>query len=247
MINRQPRLLSSVKEEDDIYCRQKLPIEYPAAKRRSLGKNQNHKSSYESKKGNKTSEEEEKQEMTEDEVEEESSSSSSSSSSDNTYRKISRLNIGSRVAYEFADGIYFGSIVSSISKGKRKSPTMLEGGRWEVEFDDGDCWELDYNDVGQANALFQKVKEEEMKDQLRYEKTDRIIDAYFKRKYTVLNALPHEVKDQFLQVGFAKWNNVFLPVLFLGPYDLSPGPVRDKWMKVFDKAAEDQQKNAKYP
>jgi len=41
--------------------------------------------------------------------------------------------------------------------------------------------------------------------------------------------------SQFREVGFAKWQRNWLPIIQLGPYDISPGPVRNEWMKIFQK------------
>lgn len=152
---------------------------------------------------------------------------------------LSKLKVDDRVAYKFADSIYFGSIVR-ISRPKptdKNRKQGLEMWRWEVEFDDGDCWELDADDMLRAVSLYEICKEEERNDENRHDNVDKIINAFFAEKYKILNALPNEVKDEFLEVGFAKWNKVYLPVLFLGPFDLSPGFVRNKWMTFFEKVS----------
>mmetsp|Transcript_26427 Transcript_26427/g.39072 ORF Transcript_26427/g.39072 Transcript_26427/m.39072 type:complete len:321 (-) Transcript_26427:1419-2381(-) len=162
---------------------------------------------------------------------------------------LSILKVGQRVAYTFSDSIYFGSIVrcskpKSNDKDRKDDATRW---RWEVEFDDDDCWELDSNNMLSAISLYEKCKKEEMEDKSRNEKVDGIINEFFAEKYKILNALSDEIKNDFLEVGFAKWNRSYLPVLFLGPYDLSPGHIRDKWMKYFDRAEGDPRKLKNLP
>lgn len=160
-----------------------------------------------------------------------------------------RIKVGQRVAYSFSDSIYFGSIVGC-SQPKHTDENLKDAAttwRWEVEFDDGDCWELDSDNMLSAISLYDKYRKEEMNDESRHERVDNILNAFFAEKYRILNALPNELKDTFLEIGFAKWNRVYLPVLFLGPYDLSPGVVRDKWMEHFEKAREDPEKLKKLP
>lgn len=56
-----------------------------------------------------------------------------------------------------------------------------------------------------------------------------------KGKKEVLQAIPKEVKQQFRQLGFAKWGKEYLPIMFLGPFDVAPGPVRDEWFQMREK------------
>mmetsp|Transcript_5331 Transcript_5331/g.7911 ORF Transcript_5331/g.7911 Transcript_5331/m.7911 type:complete len:927 (-) Transcript_5331:116-2896(-) len=51
-------------------------------------------------------------------------------------------------------------------------------------------------------------------------------------KRRVLSMIPASVSKQFRTLGFAKWTKDFLPVMFLGPYDVAPGPVRNQWMAM---------------
>jgi hypothetical protein len=53
----------------------------------------------------------------------------------------------------------------------------------------------------------------------------------------VLAKIPENVKKEFRQVGFAKWGKDFLPVMFLGPYDVAPGSVRDQWFEMLEKVS----------
>eukprot|EP00588_Corethron_pennatum_P000533 CAMPEP_0194293106 /NCGR_PEP_ID=MMETSP0169-20130528/47165_1 /TAXON_ID=218684 /ORGANISM="Corethron pennatum, Strain L29A3" /LENGTH=575 /DNA_ID=CAMNT_0039041505 /DNA_START=37 /DNA_END=1764 /DNA_ORIENTATION=- len=54
-------------------------------------------------------------------------------------------------------------------------------------------------------------------------------------KEALLKQVDKSVKDDFREVGFAKWQRSWLPIIQLGPYDVSPGPVRNGWMKIFKK------------
>eukprot|EP00551_Chaetoceros_affinis_P009436 CAMPEP_0203667664 /NCGR_PEP_ID=MMETSP0090-20130426/4462_1 /ASSEMBLY_ACC=CAM_ASM_001088 /TAXON_ID=426623 /ORGANISM="Chaetoceros affinis, Strain CCMP159" /LENGTH=325 /DNA_ID=CAMNT_0050531897 /DNA_START=21 /DNA_END=998 /DNA_ORIENTATION=- len=51
-------------------------------------------------------------------------------------------------------------------------------------------------------------------------------------KRKVLSTIPDSVKQKFRQLGFAKWNKNYLPAMFLGPYDVAPGPVRNSYMNM---------------
>jgi len=41
------------------------------------------------------------------------------------------------------------------------------------------------------------------------------------------------VKSRFREVGFASWKKVVYPIIELGPYDVSPGKLRDQWFAMF--------------
>ena len=51
-------------------------------------------------------------------------------------------------------------------------------------------------------------------------------------KRKVLALVPEVVKNNFRDVGFAKWGKEVLPVMFLGPFDVAPGDVRETWMNM---------------
>lgn len=59
--------------------------------------------------------------------------------------------------------------------------------------------------------------------------------SFEKEKKKVLDSTPDYVKKQFKQLGFAKWSKEYLPVMFLGPYDVAPGAVRDCWFQMKEK------------
>lgn len=60
-------------------------------------------------------------------------------------------------------------------------------------------------------------------------------DTSASEKESILNQIDQSVKDDFRNVGFAKWRRRWLPIVQLGPYDIGQGPVRDDWMKLFRK------------
>ena len=54
----------------------------------------------------------------------------------------------------------------------------------------------------------------------------------------LLSRIPENVKSLFREGGFAKWSmGEWLPVLELGPFDVEPGPLRDKWLFLFEKVS----------
>jgi len=67
-------------------------------------------------------------------------------------------------------------------------------------------------------------------------------DEFHIQKEIILNEVEEEIKKDFREIGFAKWNLSWLPIIQLGPYDISPGLVRDKWMKIFKQNQSGQEK-----
>mmetsp|Transcript_23674 Transcript_23674/g.55871 ORF Transcript_23674/g.55871 Transcript_23674/m.55871 type:complete len:987 (-) Transcript_23674:1196-4156(-) len=57
-------------------------------------------------------------------------------------------------------------------------------------------------------------------------------------KEEIFRRVPRNIQGMWGQVGFAKWNKSYLPVLNLSPYDVPPGPVRQMWMEMFEKMRE---------
>jgi hypothetical protein len=143
---------------------------------------------------------------------------------------LSLLSIGDRIAFDFGSGIYFGGIEKCSTDEIDKSKWS-----WNVLFDDGDFYNFDHDDMLEGFSLYQNLKKKEMDDPLREEKIDKVKTDFMAQKNHVLSRIPPKVKKQFLQVGFALWQKSYLPVLFLGPYDVDPGLVRDKWLSAFDK------------
>ena len=41
------------------------------------------------------------------------------------------------------------------------------------------------------------------------------------------------MENRFRKLGFAKWGKDILPVMFLSPYDIPPGYMREQWMQMF--------------
>lgn len=49
--------------------------------------------------------------------------------------------------------------------------------------------------------------------------------------------VPQEVKSRFRQIAFAEWTGQWLPAIELGPYDVTPGPMRKQWAAMAEKHA----------
>jgi len=148
----------------------------------------------------------------------------------NDKAKLFGLAVGDRIAFDFGSGIYFGSIDECDTFKKVKSSW-----NWNVTFDDGERYKFDYKDMLEAVTLYEKIKMDEMNDPNREKKVKEIKDNFFTQKKIILSKIPEIVEKQFLQVGFALWQKIYLPVMYLGPYDVSPGPVRDEWLAAFEK------------
>ena len=56
--------------------------------------------------------------------------------------------------------------------------------------------------------------------------------AFEKEKADILSKVDGKTRDDFLAVGFAHWSKNYLPCIQLGPYDVPPDGVRDRWMKM---------------
>ena len=56
-----------------------------------------------------------------------------------------------------------------------------------------------------------------------------------KEKRKLLKRIPEKIKRTFKHVGFSKWSKTILPVLYLGPYHVPPGQVRETYEKMLDK------------
>merc|ERR1712232_564496 len=63
-------------------------------------------------------------------------------------------------------------------------------------------------------------------------------NEFERKKKEVLKNIPLDVKNLFQEVGFAKWQKNFLPVLVLSPYSVPPGAVREQWLKMYEKVKE---------
>jgi len=77
------------------------------------------------------------------------------------------------------------------------------------------------------------------------EKKQRILEGaihdakkeFEKLKAETLSAIPETYKSMFGQIGFTKWKKEMIPVLILSPFDVSPGPVRDGWLQMFERVS----------
>jgi hypothetical protein len=145
---------------------------------------------------------------------------------------LSTLKVGDRTAFDFGKDVYFGSIVKCHVMGKKKFKWF-----WKVIFDDGEVYEFDYKDMLKGTVLYQEFKEREKNDPSTEKRLRKIKDDFLSKKNNILAKIPDEVKSQFLQAGFASWRGEYRPVLFLGPYDVIPGPVRDRWFRAFQKVS----------
>ncbi len=82
--------------------------------------------------------------------------------------------------------------------------------------------------VSKATSLTDKDKGSINRDS-KYEERKELFE---KTKKLVLDTTPDYMKKQFRQLGFAKWTTGYLPVMFLGPFDVAPGTVRDQWFQM---------------
>jgi hypothetical protein len=145
---------------------------------------------------------------------------------------LSTLKEGDRTAFDFGKDIYFGYIKKCHINEKDKRRWT-----WDVQFDDGEIYEYSRNDMLKGIVLYQDFKEREMNDPTTEKRKRKMKDDFLTKKRSVLSKIPHKVKSQFLQVGFASWLGKYRPVLFLGPYDVMPGKVRDRWFREFEKVS----------
>jgi hypothetical protein len=56
-------------------------------------------------------------------------------------------------------------------------------------------------------------------------------------KEEIMRTVPKAVKNRFGQIVFATFGSYIGPVLILDPYRISPGPVRDQWLKMYHKVS----------
>ena len=177
-----------------------------------------------------------KKEMNSLHSEENNSNIIKSNNNNNKEVCLSGLAVGDRIAFDFGNGIYFGCIEECDTNNKVNAEW-----NWNVSFDDGERYKFDYKDMSSALTLYEELKMKEMKDPGRKKKVRKIKDDFIIQKNYVLSTIPKEVKNHFLQVGFALWQKKYLPVLFLGPYDVPPGIIRDEWLAAFEKVSFDVQ------
>lgn len=177
----------------------------------------------------------ESQNNTDDETEHdddtESTQSAASLISDQRLRNVKE---GDRLAFDFGDaGVYFGRVGESYGC----DSNFQKDWQWDVTFDDGDCYKFDSSDMATGIALYDEIRETERKDPSTKEKVQKWKEMHVAESQRVLAKLPQRSRDRFLEVGFGRWGKTYLPALFLGPYDVAPGTVREEWLEAFGKVS----------
>jgi len=148
-------------------------------------------------------------------------------------RKLLGMARGDRIAFDFGTaGVYFGSIEESHASCSTKRKDWW----WDIAFDDGDRYKFDAFEMARGVALYAKIRESERNDPKCEEKVRQWKKEHLAEKKMVDSRLSKEAKNRFLEVGFARWGKTYLPVLFLGPYHVCPGSVREQWLGAFSKA-----------
>eukprot|EP00535_Pseudo-nitzschia_heimii_P006426 CAMPEP_0197189388 /NCGR_PEP_ID=MMETSP1423-20130617/19676_1 /TAXON_ID=476441 /ORGANISM="Pseudo-nitzschia heimii, Strain UNC1101" /LENGTH=852 /DNA_ID=CAMNT_0042641489 /DNA_START=112 /DNA_END=2670 /DNA_ORIENTATION=+ len=149
-------------------------------------------------------------------------------------QRLRDVALGDRIAYDFgAAGVYFGSVEESHGCDSKSR----EDWSWDIEFDDGECYNFDASEMAESIALYDTIREREREDPSTKEKIREWREEHLAEKRRVMTRIPQRAKDRFLEVGFAQWNRTYLPVLFLGPYDVSAGPIREQWLEAFSRAS----------
>ena len=89
---------------------------------------------------------------------------------------------------------------------------------------------------------YQRCYEAEMSNPKRATKIAKMVGAFKKKRQDMLAMLPDSYKSRFLQIGFGKWESSYhmhlkyYPILFLSPFDVSEGPIRQQTFKEIKKA-----------
>jgi hypothetical protein len=148
-------------------------------------------------------------------------------------RQLLGMARGDRIAFDFGTevGVYFGSIEQSDASCSKKRKDWW----WDIAFDDGDRYKFDAFEMARGVALYAKIRESERNDPKFEEKVRQLEKEHLAEKKMVESRLSKEAKNRFLEVGFARWGKTYLPVLFLGPYHVGPGSVREQWLDDFSK------------
>jgi hypothetical protein len=58
------------------------------------------------------------------------------------------------------------------------------------------------------------------------------------KKEEIMRTVPKAVKKRFGEIVFATFGSFIGPVLILDPYRISPGPVRNQWLKMYQKVSQ---------
>eukprot|EP00537_Pseudo-nitzschia_pungens_P000702 CAMPEP_0172372890 /NCGR_PEP_ID=MMETSP1060-20121228/49553_1 /TAXON_ID=37318 /ORGANISM="Pseudo-nitzschia pungens, Strain cf. cingulata" /LENGTH=1134 /DNA_ID=CAMNT_0013099037 /DNA_START=79 /DNA_END=3483 /DNA_ORIENTATION=- len=148
---------------------------------------------------------------------------------------LSSVTTGDRIAYRFSeDNVHFGTVTDCNVLGMKLRPSNASS--WTISFDKRGIQTFNSNQMKKGLALYETIRAREQNDPKRDEKLQKLESAFLKQKEKVESILPDDVKKRFLELGFARWEKRYLPVLFLGPYDISPGSVRDQWLSEFKKS-----------
>ena len=59
-------------------------------------------------------------------------------------------------------------------------------------------------------------------------------EMFVRERDEILSQIPKDAKDRFRECGFATWGKVVYPIIEIGPYDISPGDLRDQWFAMFE-------------
>ena len=108
---------------------------------------------------------------------------------------------------------------------------------FRIGLDDGETFEVDCDEMRKALATYDCLRREEMADPTTPATKAAIVAAFQIKRQLVLGMLTDEYKLQFLEPGFARWEDEFLPVLFVGPYDISEGPLRETFFRKIKNAS----------
>ena len=109
-------------------------------------------------------------------------------------------------------------------KSKKRKKRQSHDSDVELDRDDGD----DDADSVSAPPL---TKREEKRLQRRLEKATIFFET---EREDIIKQIPNDVKNDFRSLGFARWGKEYLACMQLGPYDVGPGGVRDRWMEMFN-------------
>lgn len=142
------------------------------------------------------------------------------------------IRVGDRLAIDFDGTIYFGQVeVCHKRKNNEEQPLF------DVLFDDGDVFRLDLEDVSASLKLYEACRLKEKNDSQIQSKIKAMESEFHENKQQILRQLPTEVKSQFLQIGFAQFDNrsEYMPVLFLSPFHVA-WSVRQPWLDKFQRA-----------
>ena len=108
---------------------------------------------------------------------------------------------------------------------------------FRIGLDDGQTFEVDCDEMRKALATYDRLCREEMVHPATPATKAAIVAAFQTKKQLVLGMISEKYKSHFLQLGFARWEDEFLPVLFVGPYDISEGPLRDTFLRKIKNAS----------